>query len=197
MLAGLKELGIDQNTILIFSSDNGPLPTFGGKRAGGLRGSKISLYEGGTRMPLIVRWPGHVPAGRLDERTIMCGVDFFPSFCAIAKVPLPADIPFDGENLGKAFFGHKANRKAPLFWEYGRNASFNYPKGRDRSPNVSVRDGKWKLVVNADGSDAQLYDLQADRNETRNLMEENPAVGNRLKNAALAWRKSLPGKPTL
>ena len=197
LLAGLKELGIEDNTILIFSSDNGPLPTFHGERAGGLRGSKISLYEGGTRMPLIVRWPGHVPAGRLDEHTIICGVDFFPTFCAIAHVTMPGEPRFDGEDLSKAFFGHEADRSAPLFWEYGRNAAFNYPKGRNRSPNVSVRDGKWKLLVNADGTGAELYDLQADRNETHSVIEENPAVASRLKNAALAWRRSLPEKSHL
>ena len=192
LIAGLKELGIEENTILIFSSDNGPLPTFQGKRAGGLRGSKISLYEGGTRMPLIVRWPGHVPAGRVDDRTVMHGVDFFPMFCKLAGTPMPANVAFDGQDLSKSFFGKDLARKNALFWEYGRNAAFGYPKGRDRSPNVAVREGKWKLLVNADGSNLELYDLQADRNETQNVAEKNPKVAKRLKETALQWRKSLP-----
>ncbi len=104
-LDGLKELGLEQNTVVVFSSDNGPLPAFGGSRTGGLRGSKISLYEGGTRMPFIVRWPGHTPAGRVDDQSILGGVDLFPIFCSLASVPLPKGSAFDGENLEKALFG--------------------------------------------------------------------------------------------
>jgi arylsulfatase A-like enzyme len=192
LLDGLKELGLEQNTILIFSSDNGPLPTLHGARAGGLRGSKDSLYEGGTRMPLIVRWPGHVPAGRVDETTIMDGVDFFPIFCKLARVPLPKHEKFDGEDLSKSFLGATLTRRHPLFWEYGRNESFGYPGGRNRSPNVAIRDGKWKLLINANGTEAELYDLDADRNETQNVAGANPKIAERLTDAALQWRNSLP-----
>jgi arylsulfatase A-like enzyme len=193
LMAGLKELGIDDNTILIFSSDNGPLPTFRGRRAGGLRGSKISLYEGGDREPLIVRWPGHVPAGRVDDKSVISAVDFFPMVCKLSGTPLPDGPAFDGEDLSKTFFGETKARKNPLFWEYGRNESFGYPKSQhDRSPNVAMREGKWKLLVNADGSDVQLYDLDADRNETKNVAEANPMVTKKMSEAALQWRKSLP-----
>jgi arylsulfatase A-like enzyme len=192
LIAGLKELGIETNTILIFSSDNGPLPTFRGRRAGGMRGSKDSLYEGGTRMPLIVRWPGRVPAGRVDETTVMHGVDFFPMFCKLAGVSLPEQEHFDGEDLSKAFLGTVSMRQNPLFWEYGRNPTFGYPRGRDRSPNVAIREGKWKALVNADGSSIELYDLDVDRNETQNVADENPEIAKRMTEAALKWRKSLP-----
>src|SRR4051812_10217572 len=192
LLAGLKELSLDKNTVIVFSSDNGPLPTFHGQRAGGLRGSKISLYEGGTRMPLIVRWPGRVPAGRVDEETVMNGVDFFPVFCRLAGAPLPANARLDGEDLSESFFGTSAARKHAMLWEYGRNSAFGYPQGRDRSPNVAIREGNWKLLVNADGSNVELYDLLADRNETRNLADKNPDIAKRLVAAALEFRRSLP-----
>lgn len=194
LLAGLKELGLETNTILIFSSDNGPLPTFGGARAGGLRGSKDSLYEGGTRMPLIVRWPGHCPAGRVDETTIMGGIDFFPIFCRLASVPPPKNETLDGEDLSDSFLGQPMTRQRPLFWEYGRNANavFGYPKGRNRSPNVAVRDGQWKLLVNADGAGVELYDLASDRNEKQNVAGSYPEMTKRLTDAALQWRKSFP-----
>jgi arylsulfatase A-like enzyme len=192
LLQGLKNLGIDDNTILVFSSDNGPLPTFRGKRAGGLRGSKISLYEGGDREPLIVRWPGHFPAGRVDDKTVISAVDFLPMFCKLTGTTMPDNAAFDGQDLSQTFFGTNLTRANPLFWEYGRNESFGYPRGRDRSPNVAVRDGKWKLLVNADGSHLELYDLDADRNETKNVAEANPDVAKRLSDAALGWRKSLP-----
>jgi arylsulfatase A-like enzyme len=193
LLEGLKELGLDNNTILIFSSDNGPMPTFRGKRAGGLRGSKDSLYEGGDRMPLIVRWLGHVPAGRVDDTTIMHAIDFFPIFCKLTATPLPGNLGVEGEDLSQSFFGKSATRQKPLYWEYGRNkVGFDFPKGRDHSPNVAIREGKWKLLVNADGTGLELYDLDADRNETQNITDKNPDVAKRLEDLALQWRKSLP-----
>jgi arylsulfatase A-like enzyme len=194
LLDGLKELGLDENTILVFSSDNGPLPAFGGKRAGGLRGSKLSLYEGGDRMPLIVRWPGHVPAGRVDEKTVMHSTDFFQIFSHLAGATPPRQAAFDGEDLTDSFFGKSMERRNSLFWEYGRNTnSFDYPRiKRDRSPNVAMRDGKWKLLVNADGSGIELYDLDADRNERNNLADSQPDVAKRMADLALKWRKSLP-----
>ncbi|EEF62820.1 sulfatase-like hydrolase/transferase [Pedosphaera parvula] len=192
LLDGLKEMGLEENTILVFSSDNGPLPTFNGKRTTGLRGSKISLYEGGIRLPLIIRWPGHVPAGQVDEKSLINAVDLFPSFCGIAQASLPKDVKFDGEDLSKIFLGKSAIHKQPMLWEYGRNSSFGYPKGRNRSPNVAVRDGNWKLLVNADGTQAELYDLKADAKEENNVAEQNPEVTRRLSALVLDWRHSLP-----
>jgi hypothetical protein len=81
-----------------------------------------------------------------------------------------------------------------IFWEYGRKSKyFNYP-GRpyDRSPHLAVREGKWKLLVNANGSDVQLYDLEADANETANVADKNPDLVKRLTAAALNWKASLP-----
>ena len=193
LFAGLKELGIDDQTLVIFTSDNGPLPSFRGSRAGGLRGTKMSLYEGGTRMPFLVRWPGHTPAGKVDAQSVLSATDLFPSLCAIAQTPLPSGNPFDGENISTAFQGQTVQRSKPLFWEYGRNnQSFAYAKGVDRSPNVAVREGDWKLLVNADGTDTQLYNLKKDVNETTNLADANAELATRLKAQALAWRKSLP-----
>ena len=192
--AGLKELGLDENTLVIFTSDNGALPTFNGKRTAPFRGSKLSLYEGGIRMPFIVRWPGRVPAGRVDEESVLGAVDFFPTFCALAGAKLPKGVAFDGEDVSAVWLGKPAGkRRAPLFWEYGRNEeSFSYPQGRDRSPNVAVRDGKWKLLVNASGSGAELYDLKADVAEENNLVAKEAAVAKQHSEAALKWRKSLP-----
>jgi len=191
--AGLKELGLEENTLVVFTSDNGPLPTFDGRRAKPFRGSKLSLYEGGIRMPFIVRWPGHVPAGGLDEISVMNGVDFFPTFCAIAGATLPDGVAFDGQDVSAAWLGKPSTTHKPMFWEYGRNSrSFSYPQGNDRSPNVAVRDADWKLLINADGSQAELYDLNRDEAETVNLAAKEATVVKRLSASALAWRKSLP-----
>jgi len=190
---GLKKLGLEENTIVIFSSDNGPLPTMNRARAGGLRGAKDSLYEGGTREPLIVRWPGHFPAGRVDTNAVICSVDFFPMFCKLSDTALPNGA-FDGEDLSANFFGKSVLRGHPLFWEYGRNETFGYPREYpgQRSPNVAVRDHDWKLLINADGSKLELYNLANDELETNNVAASNPEIAKRLSAAALAWRKSLP-----
>jgi arylsulfatase A-like enzyme len=90
LLDGLKAMGLDKNTIVIFTSDNGPLPSFRGSRAMGLRGSKLSLYEGGTRMPFIIQWPGHVPAGTIDESSELSSTDLLPTLTKFAGISLPA-----------------------------------------------------------------------------------------------------------
>ena len=195
LLDGLKSLNLDEKTLVIFASDNGPLPTFDGDRTASLRGSKMSLYEGGIRLPFIARWPGTIPAGRVDETTLISAVDLFPTFCRLAKTPLPLEASFDGEDRSQALRGEsQPDRKNPLFWEYGRNEkAFAYPKRKgDRSPNVAVRDANWKLLVNADGTREELYDLATDPKETTNLAAQHPEVSKRLKDQALAWRRSLP-----
>jgi arylsulfatase A-like enzyme len=193
LAAGLKELGIEERTLLIFTSDNGPYPHLPG-RTMGLRGCKLSLYEGGIRVPLIVRWPGTVPVGGVDTTTLFTAIDMFPTLCQIADANLPADVRFDGEDLSAALHGQpKTARAHPLFWEYGRNAEFfGYPaQPTDRSPNLAVRDGRWKLLVNADGSGEELYDLDANERETDNVAADNLIVASRLKRAVLEWRKRL------
>ncbi|MEA3211252.1 MAG: hypothetical protein QOE70_4309 [Chthoniobacter sp.] len=184
------------NTLLIFASDNGPLPTFEQKRALGLRGSKLSLYEGGIRLPFIARWPGRVPAGRVDETSVIAAVDLLPTLCAIAGAKLPEGAAGDGTDVSQTLRGETLTRTRPLFWEYGRNdKSFKFPGPRNRSPSVAMLDGPWKLLVNADGTGAELYAIFTDPKETKNLAEEQPDLTAKLKAAALSWRTGLPHLP--
>ena len=195
LLDGLKKLGLDDKTLVIFTSDNGPLPTLGGARSGGLRGSKLSLYEGGICVPFLARWPGKIPAGSVDSTTVLAAVDLYPTFCKLAGAAHPEGTKPDGEDRSDALFGKPAStRSRPLFWEYGRNnTAFVYPREfTDRSPNVAVLDGDWKLLVDAGGGGAQLYDVSADPKEERDQMADKPDVVARLKKSALDWRKSLP-----
>lgn len=186
---------LPKETLVIFASDNGPLPTFEGKRTNGLRGSKLSLYEGGIRMPFLVRWQNRVPANQVDETTVMSSVDMLPTLCAVTGAALPK-AELDGQNMSGAWFGKPIERSKPLFWEYGRNMkSFVYPKGNDRSPSIAVRDGRWKLLINAEGTGAELYDLQADPNETKNLARDESDTTDRLSKAALDWFQSKPPLP--
>ncbi len=196
LFAGLKQLGIDENTIVIFTSDNGPLPSFKGSRSGNYRGSKLSLYEGGTRMPFIVRWPGHTPEGKVDQQSLISANDLFPSFCALAGTEMPSGFAFDGKEKSRVFLGKPSNKSRTLYWEYGRNnESFRFPEGRDRSPNLAIREGNWKLLMNFDGTNVELYNMVNDFNETKNLVTENPKMTAKLEEKLLAWRNSMPKLP--
>ena len=202
LLDGLRDAGLEKNTLVILAGDNGPQPSFDRKRTAGMRGMKWSLYEGGIRTPLLVRWPGVVPIA-VNDTLVVGAVDFFPTLCALADVPVPEGVKFDGEDLSAGWQGTKQARTTPLFWEYGRKPpadgpekkvrAFPYPTEPDsKSPNVAIREGDWKLLINADGTGAELYDLATDRNEAHNLALEKPAIATRLTDAALSWRKSLP-----
>lgn len=115
------------------------------------RGHKLALYEGGIRMPFIVRWPGRVPAGKVDTQSVITAQDLLPTLARIAGAPLPPDQTFDGIDVQEAWRGRPLAARGPLFWEYGRNDEF-FRYGPDKSPNLAVRRGDWKLLVNADGS---------------------------------------------
>jgi arylsulfatase A-like enzyme len=190
LLDGLK----GTNTLVLFLGDNGASQPFARERVGGLRGQKLSLYEGGIRVPFVAWWPDKVKAGIVNDKTVIASVDFMPTLATIAGGKLPKDYIGDGEEMSAAIRGEKPERTKALFWEYGRNdTSFAFPKDTDhRSPNVAVREGNWKLLVNADGKGAELYDIVADPKETKNVVVDKQDVAKRLTEKALAWRKSLP-----
>jgi arylsulfatase A-like enzyme len=194
LIDGLEEVKLSDSTLVIFTSDNGPLPTFQGARTTGLRGSKLSLYEGGIRLPFIARWPGHVPAGRVDDQTVLSSVDMLPTLCALAGVGVPAASTLDGEDMSGPLLGTPRVRHKPLFWEYGRNDEhFAYPQNaQDCSPNLAVRDGRWKLLMQDDGSRRELYDLDADKHEAKNIAANQPVLVKRLSLALQTWRETLP-----
>ena len=193
LLDGLKNMGLDKNTIVIFTSDNGPLPSFRGSRAAGLRGSKLSLYEGGTRMPFIVSWPGHIKPGTTDETSVLSSLDILPSLTKIAGVKLPAAYHGDGKDRSGVLLGNPSARNMDMYWEYGRNnIAFNSPKGRDKSPNLAIRSGDWKLLMNNDGGDVQLYNIKNDKNETKDMAADFPKIAIELKSKLIKWWVSLP-----
>src|SRR5262249_4047474 len=125
LLAKLEDLGLRNNTAVFFSSDNGPedIEIYSANHSGvgstgPVRGRKRSLYEGGVRMPLLVRWPAKTPAGRVDESTVFSAVDFLPTICQMAGASLPSGFQPDGQDLGDALLGRTVTRKNPLFWEW-------------------------------------------------------------------------------
>jgi len=199
ILDRLDELGLSEDTIVIFSSDNGPesglipfVSHYGGAASNGpFRGIKRSLYEGGIRTPFIVRWPGRAPAGRVDDETVVGGVDLLPTIASLAGISL-SGAGLDGEDLSAAFRGAAVNRAKPLLWE---NRFPVYGHLLDKSPMLAIREGNWKLLLNPDRSRVELYDIPADPSELNNLAGSEPQIVERLTKRALAWRKTLPAGP--
>jgi arylsulfatase A-like enzyme len=185
LMQGLKDLGIDNNTLVVFSSDNGPAPSFSGKRTEDLRGQKGTLYEGGIRMPFIVRWPGTIAPGQVNSNSVVCSVDLLPSLCSLTGTAVPTKFPTDGEDMSQVLLGNtQTNRAKPLFWEFGKNLASRV------SPHIAVREGDWKLLVNADGLTVELYNMKTDYLEKTNVASSNPEIVNRLKPMAIDWFKS-------
>ncbi|MDR1719767.1 MAG: sulfatase-like hydrolase/transferase [Dysgonamonadaceae bacterium] len=195
LLQEIQKLQSDRNTIVIFTSDNGPAPSFLGSRSGNMRGCKASLFEGGTHLPFII-WDTQnlIPQGQLDQTTVVSALDMFESLCALSGTPLPDGYQSDGTDMSKALLGEPQNREKPLYWEYRRNdnKAFPKPKGTDASPNVAIRKGDWKLLINFDGSDVMLYHLQNNPRENMDVSDKYPEITNELKALALSWRSALP-----
>jgi len=200
LLDTIDELGLAGRTLVMLTSDNGPTawPRYykeGYEPPGstaGFRGRKWSLYEGGIRMPLLARWKGRIPAGVVDRQTVMGSVDLFPTFCKLAGVKPPA-ADFDGQDMSAALLGKPQKRERPLYWEYGRDKTYLKPGlPKDQSPNLAIRDGYWKLLINYDGSRLELYNLDADPHEQHNVADQYPKVARRLSKMVIQWRQSLP-----
>ncbi len=210
VLDALKETGVENNTIVIFSSDNGPEWT-GEKKSvstdkttnvrgydtyysvgstGGLRGKKRSLFGGGVCVPFIVRWPGHTPAGQINNKTVATAVDLLPTLCAAVGVSLPKDYRGDGESLLGAFNGKMVTRTRPTFWEWRGTE-----KEPDYWPRLAVRDGDWKLVMTYDAKRVELYKLADDRAEVKDVAKAHPEIVERLTKRTLDWKATLPERP--
>ncbi len=134
LLKKLDALGVAKDTLIFFTSDNGPLNRFSNV---GLRGKKSNVWEGGHRVPGIFRWPGKIKAGSVSDIPI-CGVDFLPTVCSIAGVEQPRDRVIDGANLTPILTGKSQTlvRKNPLYWFFYR-----------LNPSLAIRDGDWALVA--------------------------------------------------
>ncbi|MCH5686636.1 hypothetical protein LWM68_21670 [Niabella sp. W65] len=144
-------------------------------------------------MPFIISWPGQIKAGTRDTVSMITGVDLLPSLFGLCQLQLPQSYKSDGTDRSAVFKGKASVRRADMYWEYGRNQiAYAYPKGRDRSPNLAIRSGEWKLLVNDDGSDPQLYQVIKDPGETHNLAGEFPDIARALQVKLLQWRKQLP-----
>jgi N-acetylgalactosamine-6-sulfatase len=192
LLKRLDELGLRDNTIVVFSTDQGADMTkagLGGLRFnqmgynGPLRGGKHTHWEGGVRVPWIVRWPGHVPAGRTDQESVLSGVDWLPTLCTLTGVKI-ATQDFDGEDTSAAWLGKSPHiRSKPLLWKTSSPGSEAY-----------IRDGDWKLryPTRKNGGEVELFNIAADPAETKNLAAQQPEIVKKLAAKLSSWVATLP-----
>ena len=167
ILEALKKAGVDKNTLVVFTSDNGPW--LGKKHHGGsalpLRDGKFSTYEGGMREPTIMCWPGKIPAGKICGE--ICGtIDLLPTLARLAGAKVPSDRVIDGKDIWPLMSG-RPGAKSP-------HKAYFYYRGNNLE---AVRGGKWKLRRT---KKTELYDLQADISEKNNVAAEHPGIVKRL-----------------
>jgi len=181
LLDTIDELRLGAGTLIFFLSDNGGPVGINGSSNQPFRGAKGQLYEGGIRVPFAARWTGRLPAGKVYSEPVI-SLDIFPTAAALAGAKSPAGVKLDGVDLMPHLDG-KATRPPHerLFWRTGGGVQY------------AVREGRYKLYRNADG--AQLYDLEADPGESRDVAADHKDVFERLEGARQDWNKEL--KPPL
>jgi arylsulfatase A-like enzyme len=195
LLTYLDEKGLSDNTIILFASDNGPEDYHVGDclnagvgSSSVFRGRKRSIYEGGIRVPCIVRWPGHVPAGKISD-FVWSGVDWMPTLASLTGTSLPENYKSDGEDVSGIFNGKYIARMKPLFWEWKYEVFGNSDY---LPPQLAVRKKNWKFLCYPDGSGQELYDLSSDPEERNNLRDIKPEIVSDLKKILLDWKKTIP-----
>jgi len=180
ILRVIDELGLRGDTLIFFSSDNGPMAP--GGQTGGLRGRIRDAYEGGVRVPFMASWPGRIPPGRTVKDPAIA-YDIFPTLARLAGAPMPLDREFDGQDIWPLLAGSGViRREKPFYWVYLDNVT-------------TVRDGKWKLHVGSRDkplAEPELYDVVVDPEESRNLASAEPAVVARLRTMIAGYQKEIP-----
>ena len=184
ILQALDNTNLRDDTLVLFTSDNGPETLNRYPNAsrswgspGSLRGMKLHMYEGGIRVPGIVRWPGVVPAGT-ESNEPFCGTDLLPTLCGITGTDIPNDRPIDGSDARAAWLGQRVEREMPLYWQY-----YNALGG----PKVAMRDGDWKILAhcshnelfgtgfsraNVNATMQRILDMQPESYELYNLRDD-------------------------
>ncbi len=191
ILAALEEMELDRRTIVIFYSDNGQHQRYSSSHP--LRGGKGMLYEGGVRVPLIVRWPGVVEPGSVCHEPVQ-HVDFYPTFLDVAGAEAAPDHVLDGRSflpLLRSGGEGKLDREA-IYWHFPGYLQGYLPGQRWRlTPAAAMRAGDWKLIEFFEDGRLELYNLADDLGERHNLAAELPQRRDRLHAKMLAWREAL------
>jgi arylsulfatase A-like enzyme len=182
LLNEVKKMGRLDNTIILLTSDNGPTdwPRYyknGGEppcSAGDLHGRKWSLYEGGIRVPFIAVWPGKIPAGEVDEKSVLSVVDFVPTITSLTQTKISPGYVGDGSDASDVLTGKKQRLQKDIYWYYNNNPIPGKPE--NVSPQLAIRSGEWKLLMEPDGSKTQLFNLETDHRESNNLVSKQQKI---------------------
>lgn len=181
-----------ENTLILICSDNGP--ELGAGRAGNLKGYKTHLYEGGIRSSLVVWGAGFIndkAKGTRNAESVFSAIDLTPSLLEFTGAAAPDNADYDGENKIATILGEStSSREAPLF--YSRPPDRKNYYGFENLPDLAMREGKWKLLCDYDGSRPELYDIIADAGETNNLIESNPEIVESMVEQVVGWWESMP-----
>ncbi len=177
LMQALAKMNLADDTIVIFTSDNGPegnglkMRTRGS--TGGLRGRKRSVYEGGIRVPFMVRWPGHVPAGKTSDQPVV-GTDIFATLCKITRTPPPKDRVIDAVSFVPAFSGKEIERKGPMYWRC--------PIAPEEF-KIAMRVGDHTILANPELTKFEMYNLKTDVKQTDDLVAKEPQKFEAMKQA--------------
>jgi arylsulfatase A-like enzyme len=189
IMNAIEELGLYENTIIIFTSDNGGIRAISTQQP--LRAGKGSYYEGGIRVPMIIRWPGNIAEGSWSDEPVM-NIDLYPTILEILNV---STSNLDGQSLLPVLKGNEALEERPIFWHfpiYLQAYDRELDDGRDplfrTRPGSVIRMGKWKLHQYFEDGGLELYDLEKDIGERRNLVAENPKIASQLLDSLNNWR---------
>ncbi|MDR0697974.1 MAG: sulfatase [Tannerella sp.] len=200
VMAKLSELGLDDNTVIIFFSDNGGMSAanFGNpariirpeqlNKAFSssnlpLRGAKGWLYEGGIRVPMIVKWPGHTPVGAVSDVPVI-STDFFPTLLDMLHILIPKDKKIEGVSITPLLIGNKKIKKRALYWHFP-----HYSNHGMQSPGGAIRYGDYKLIEYFEHGTVQLFNIRDDESEQNDLSASLPDVAFRLQKMLHKWRK--------
>lgn len=189
VLTALRENGVEQETIVVFMSDNGGLSTAEGHPTSNLplRAGKGWLYEGGIREPMIMYWPGVNKTGRVSDQ-VATSTDFYPTLLEMAGLSQQPNQHQDGVSLVPALKGKKMNR-GPVYWHYPHYGN------QGGSPGSAVRDGDWKLIEwFEEGRELELFNLKTDLGEQTNLAKTNPAKVAELQKKLNDWRTTVEAR---
>jgi arylsulfatase A len=183
LLQALDELGLADDTIVIFSSDHGATFEAGNLGASAFldsnfpfRGQKRTLWEGGIRVPGLVRWPGKVPVGRTSSEPIHM-IDVFPTVLAAAKVKSDPTWKVDGRNMLDVWTGKDAGPARTLFWEWRTEGHYQ----------IAAMRGPIKFVITGEKSRPEMFNVEADPGERRNILAEQPALAKQMEKELRAW----------
>ena len=186
VMAALDETGLADNTLVVFASDNGVYGGVGDCRP--LRGDKGHLYEGGIRVPLIVRWPGKVKPGSVSGEPVSL-TDFFPTLLEVAGLKPSSGVAADGESLVPLLRGEGRPRREAIFWHYP-----NFAFHSENRLGSAIRMGDHKLIRFSDDDSVELYNLKDDISEAHNLAAAKPELAAAMRQRLEAWLKDSGAK---